>query len=513
MLTKPLHPYQHPGVRLLLDRGSALVAYEMGLGKTPIAIAAAEELLGRGEISTCLLVVPAALIYQWAQAIVKFTDVPTRTIKRKRAVLTVPAESHCVIVDGKASRRAKLLREAVSREYVICSYDTVVSSPRYIRALQAGMVVLDEASMIKSFGSERTLTIKRTLDSAAYRLALTGTPCENRPDEVFSIMEWVDRSVLGPFDLFEQAFIVRQPNGVVERYKNLSLLHRKLSRAMVRAKRSDPRIRKYLPVVEHTRLDVELPGETREIYTKMAEDLLEQLDKARHTTTFDLAAYYSGKHDESTTLGKIMAVQQAIEMFLDHPALVCNSDSAYCQKVAGLMPTTTPKLDALLTRASEILDWEDSKLLIFTRYLDMVRLIESAMPCQSVTYTGQMSPSQKAAAVQEFATNDVTRVFISSHAGAYGTDMRMASHLINYDLPWSGGVYDQINGRHQRVSSEFSQVYVTDMVCTNTIEERKLAVLERKLAVAAAVIDGKAPASGRVEMSDLVGLAEFIRGC
>ena len=113
MLTLPLYPYQDSPVDRFLELGSLMVAYEMGLGKTPIAIACAEELLGCQDITTCMLVVPASLMYQWAQSLAKFTDLPQRTLQVKRQKLSVPAESHCLIIDNRApGKRAKLKRDA-----------------------------------------------------------------------------------------------------------------------------------------------------------------------------------------------------------------------------------------------------------------------------------------------------------------------------------------------------------------------------------------------------------------
>lgn len=489
---------------MLLARGRTLVAFEMGLGKTPIAIAAAEELLGCRDISTCLLVVPASLIYQWAQQLAAFTDLQKTSKKVKGQEITIPAEPGCIIVDGTASRRVRQLAkcsgstEHRTPDYVIMSYDTVVSDTRRVKRIKPGLVVLDEATAIKNFSAGRTLTIKRAL-LPEYRLALTGTPVENRPEDVYSIMEWVDPDVLGPFDLFERTFIERYSNGTVARYKNLTVLHAKLKQAMVRAKRSDKGVKEYLPDVDHDTWYVDVDGPTDEIYQRLANDLLDELSKVRAQGSFDLGAYYSGAGLDVGGLGKAMAAQQRIEMFLDHPSLV---------DLPGHV-LSTPKLDYLKARVDEILEYPDNKILIFSRWLDMQPWFVKILPGPLAIYRGEMTPSQKAAAVAKFAKPDGPRIMISSHAGAYGTDMKMVSHLINYDLPWSGGMRQQINGRHQRVSSEFSRVYIRDMIMRRTIEERKLSMLEYKESIAAAVADGKVARSGRIE-NDLIGLAEFL---
>lgn len=536
MMTLPLHPYQEPAVDQFLSAGALLVAFEMGLGKTPIAIACAEELLGCRDITTALLVVPASLKYQWAQALVKFTDIPATIRKVKGSALTVPEQSSCLLLDGSGEKRRALLTDALRDppEYIIASYENVLSDTRYIRRLHPGLVVLDEASAIKNFGSKRSLAIKRSLASE-FRLALTGTPVENKPEEIFSIMEWVDPQALGPFDLFEKTFIERRPNGTVKKYKNVALLHDKLAQRMTRRSRADEDVARYLPETDHGQWYAEMDAGTRAAYDLMAADLLSVLLSVRASEGFDLGAYYAGQqYNENTGLGRVMARQQAIELLLDHPRLVELSaqsfadsrqaqedgehkaawpGSRYCSEAvaAGHLATAAlPKLDFLTEKLREILDFPANKILVFSRYPAMLSMIaERFADAEPVIYHGGMSATAKASALQDFTTRHECRLFLSSHAGAYGTDMHMANYLINYDLPWSGGTWDQINGRHQRVSSEFGKVYIRDIIMSGTTEVRKLAMLLHKQRVAQAVVDGILPSSGRIE-NDLVSLTDFL---
>jgi SNF2 family DNA or RNA helicase len=123
-----------------------------------------------------------------------------------------------------------------------------------------------------------------------------------------------------------------------------------------------------------------------------------------------------------------------------------------------------------------------------------------------VVYHGGMSNRDKAAAVDKFLTDPNIRVFISSHAGAYGVDMPSANWLINFDIPWGAGLAKQINGRHVRASSQHDIVYVIDVVTEFSIEERKVVVKAFKNALADAGIDGKT-ATG-VVVNDVEALRE-----
>jgi SNF2 family DNA or RNA helicase len=455
-----------------------------------------------------------------------------------RKHIVIPGEG-CVLVDGGPAKRHKLLREASLShpEYVIMSYETVQSDTRMVKRLHPGLVVLDEASAIKNFGADRTLKIKTTLMSQ-YRIALTGTPVENKPEEAFSIMEWVDPDILGPADLFEKSYIDRNPNGTVKKYKNVALMNHKLSRAMVRRSRKDPEVMKYLPEVDHDQWYVDMDTRTSDVYHDMADDLLAALLACKGQGSFDMSAYYTGQgYNEMTGVGKVMARLTGIKLLLDHPELVWRSGLRYHESLeaqergeeATIWPgskycydfcqahrldpaiISTPKMDFLITKLDEMLLFPANKILVFSRYPEMLMKIQDRAGYPAVMYHGGMTSKQKAGAVATFTQDKDCRVFLSSHAGAYGTDMHMANYLINYDLPWSGGTWDQINGRHQRVSSEFGKVFIRDIIMKGTTEVRDLAMVRHKLKVAGAVVDGEVPHSGRIE-NDLISLTDFLQG-
>lgn len=527
MIKLPLYPFQDEPVDQFLSRGSLLVAFEMGMGKTPIAIACAEELLGCGDISAMLAVVPGGLRYQWAMALAKFTDLPTRQLKVQRKSITVPQQSSAAIIDGTPKQRKKQFDQAIidHPDYVIISHRNALSDMRWVKRLNCEMVTLDEASVIKTFGSQHARDIKRSL-AAEYRLALTGTPVENRPEEAFSIMEWVDAEVLGDFDLFEKSYIERYPGSEkVRRYKNLGIFNKRLSLAMCRKDRADPDVAPYLPDEDHGEWYVSLDGPAKMAYDTIAEELLLELQNVRGPGGFDVAAYYSGQaYTEATGLGRIMSRLQALDMLLDHPDLIVESaldfenegtlGSEYCHSIwlAGLVDDVleSPKLPELVAKVTEILEHPSSKILIFTKYRRMLEYIADAVPGKTVLYHGEMNGQQKAESVARFTTEPDLRVFVSSHAGAYGTDMHMANYLINYDLPASSGRADQINGRHVRASSEFDKVFIRNLLVEGTTNERDLERLIFKRKVARAIVDGRSPdRTGGIE-NDLVSLTDFL---
>lgn len=526
MMVKDLYKYQDEPVDRFLERGSLLVAYEMGLGKTPIAIACAEELFGRDEIDICMIVVPASLKYQWAQRIGEFTDIPMVDVPRKK--IRLPDTDYVVMIDGTVKQRQKQYEHILTSEvqYVILGYENVVNDWRYVEKIAPDFVVLDEATAIKTFKAKRTKKIKKL--KPPFRLALTGTPIENRPEELYSIMQWVDASVLGRYDLFDRAYVVRNGFGGVVRYKNLPVLHKRLSVAMSRRNRLDPNVRPYLPEVEYAVWNVDLAPQTKKLYNSIAKDLLSDLQMAGFTETFDIEKHYTGEDiNENTEMGKIMAKQTALEMLLDHPDLLVQSAKEYNDResrtgskyAAELQEASclegldsSSKLDLLVEEVNDILEFSpDNKVIIFTKYRRMVDIIRESLPAESLEYHGGMNATEKAQAIEKFSgIGSDARILVSSHAGSYGTDLKMANYLINYDLPWSSGKADQINGRHQRAASEFDQVYVVDMITEGTVEERKHRMLAMKRKIGSAILDNDgADESGRLE-NDLESLTSAL---
>lgn len=536
MLIKPLYPYQDAPVDLFLDRGNLLVAFEMGLGKTPIAIACAEELLGCRDIDCALVVCSATLKYQWAQRIAEFTDLPGIPFRVKDKHIIIPSPENCTVINGTPAQRKLQYQSIKTRrpDYIIMGYENVVNDSRFVRNIHPGLVILDECTAIKTFRAKRTKHIKRLLNSE-YRLGLTGTPVENRPEELFSIMQWIDEDVLGRFDLFDRAYIQRDRFGRVKSYRNLPILRKRVMPAVSRKSRLDPEVAPYLPEVDHGTWEIKMDPALSATYKSIARDLYIALKELPATDSFDLAAYYGGDYfTESSALGNVMARQTALEMLLDHPALLTKSARDYAESrdaiEAGVKKKnwpgskyaaqfladndsidSTPKLDYLAEIVPEILEFDPrNKILIFTRFVGMLDIIADTLKIPCIKFHGGMSPVEKTAAIATFSTDSNYRVFISSHAGAYGNDMHMANYLINYDLPWSAGKADQINGRHVRASSQFTSVCIRDMVTIGTVEERRQKMLNIKRKVGTAILDGHGQDSDGAVINDLASLMSHL---
>ena len=509
MFNGTLKPYQVEAVEKMVEQKKILVAYEMGLGKTPMTIAAIENLREAGEIKDTILVLClASLKYQWKKEIEKFSD------------------SKAIVIDGTAKQRHAQYVESDEYHYVIMNYEQVVNDWDIIKNGTFAAIVCDEATAIKGFKAKRAKKVKELAKNIPVRFALTGTPIENgRPEEIFSIMQFVDSKVLGRFDLFDQTFIVRNHFGGVQRYRNLPVLHKKLMEYTVRKAQHDEDVKPYLPeAIYREPVLVKLDAGAQKLYDYVAKDLSTILADARETlgSNFNLAAHYGQSYDPGDPAnqlrGEVMSRIGALRMLCSSPQVLLSSyenfdqhtgkGSAYIHSLGDLLHgiSKTPKLDALIHYLEDHLDIDDSyKAVVFASYLDSVSEIVDRLNKKgygAVAYTGEMNALKKEDAKVKFQGRPHIRVLVSSDAGGYGVDLPQANLLVNYDQPWSSGLAVQRNGRINRTSSEWPSITIQDMLVKDSIEQRQYDMLRQKSNIAGAILDGSGiNAKGGVDLT------------
>jgi SNF2 family DNA or RNA helicase len=521
--TGTLLPYQPEAVDRMCERKKMLVAYDLGLGKTVLTIAAVERLMDSRDITEPGLVIClSSLKYQWANQIEKFTDDTSRAL----------------VIDGTKAKRTEQYERAKDWknskiDYIILNYEQVVNDWDEVKELPRGFVVLDEATAIKSFRSKRSKYTKR-LSNAPYKFALTGTPIENgKPEELFSIMQFVDSNVLGRFDLFDQTFILRNNWGAVTSYRNLEVLHQKMKQASVRKAQKDPDVAPYLPDAIHKDpVEIVFDRKSSKLYEKIKKDLLLDLEEAQDLFggSFNILAHYGiesrrgGPEDEWR--GKIMSKVGSLKMLCSHPDLLRTSaqkyismsgeGSQYAHQLVeeGLLDgvITSNKLDYLVEYVTDFLDQnEANKVVIFATYVDMLDKIAKALGVERCRlYSGKLDAKTKEENKIAFNNDPDIRVLISSDAGGYGVDLPAANLLVNYDLPWSSGAANQRNGRIKRASSTWKTIVIQDILIGGSIETRQFEALQQKSSVANAIIDGEGiDEKGGVPLS-IGSLKEFL---
>lgn len=475
----------------MIERGQVLLGLVMGAGKTVTTIAAIERLIGSEDVDRCLVVVPASLKYQWKREIEKFTD------------------SRVALIDGSPKAREKGWRSAISAKYIIVNPESLMKDQDFLKSTPCQAIVVDEATMLKSRVSKRSKMLKKIAKPVLYRYALTGQPIENRPEELFSIMEFVDPEVLGKFDSFDRTFIVRDHFGKPTRYRNLNTLHESMQGCMIRKTRED--IADQLPKIIHQVIPVSFDTRGADLYRIISNDLLHQLQQVigRHGSSFNLWKHYNDP-ESNDAQGEIMARLTVLRMLCDNPELIRVSaayyadptkpkqGSAYAHTIMTEVLTTpitsSPKMDAVVEYITEVLSEDPkNKVVLFSFFKENLRLIQKATAkvTNSVLFMGGMSAEERDTSKQKFSTDPDTRLFLSSDAGGYGVDLPMANYLISYDLPWSSGKLEQREARIIRLSSQFPHVTIATFVMRGSIEERQYEMLQQKRSINEAFVDGK----------------------
>lgn len=491
----------------------------MGLGKTVVTIAAVERLIESGAAFGGFVIVPSSLKYQWARQIDAFTG----------------GTANVLVVDGDLKKRTRQYVEVMAGrvEYAIMNYEQIVNDWAIVRRLPRDFIALDEATAIKNPTAARSKRIKAL--KAHRRWALTGQAVENRAEEVYSIMEWVDPAILGPPLVFDATFITRDGYGNVIRYRNLPLLHTQLKKVMVRKTWNDPDVRDQMPKFSEESFIVAFDPATAKLYRLMVRELLDLLAGMTPNDLFDVGQHYGGDSQVAMgEVGAVMSILGCLRMLCDHSDLLRRSaeiydgtvatagsrvGSAYAADLAarGLIPAPGkgkgPKLDATIGLLEEILAADPvNKVVLFSFFKDSLALIaaRSAHLCGHAIFTGDISAKDRDREKQRFLDDPACRLFLSSDAGGYGVDLPNANYLISYDLPQSAGAWKQRNARIIRLSSKFKHLTIISMLMAGSIEERQYDSLTQKQAAANAILDGVgADAKGQLDF-DLATLTSFL---
>jgi len=445
LIKAKLYPYQREGALFAARAGRALIADDMGLGKTIQAIAATEILARECGVERALIVCPTSLKYQWRQEIEKFSD---RT---------------ATVVEGLSHARRRLY--GADGFYKIANYDVLHRDLEAIQAWRPDLVILDEAQRIKNWKTRAARSVKR-IDSP-YALVLTGTPLENRLEELHSIVEFIDRHRLGPLFRFLDAHQMADPEtGRVVGYTHLKAIGETLAPILIR--RTKAEVLKQLPERMDKTFLVPMTKEQRQIHEENREIVARIVAKWR-------TYHFLSETDQK----RLTAALQRMRMSCDNTYLV---DLATC---------FGPKLDEVLTLLGEIFERREEKVVIFSQWQRMHILISRRLreDGHGFVYLHGGVPSRKRKdLVKAFREDDGVRVFLSTDAGGTGLNLQRASTVINMDLPWNPAVLEQRIGRVHRIGQE-RPVRVVNFVAEKTIEHGMLSVLAFKKAVFAGVLD------------------------
>jgi hypothetical protein len=441
----PLLPYQREGAAHLAFHERALLADEMGLGKTVQAIAACEILMRQKGIERVLVASPTSVKAEWEEQIVRFTD---RSVR---------------FVAGPYQDRLKHYREPAF--FTLVNYEQVVRDADDInRLLKPDVVILDEAQRIKNWHTKTARRVKSLVSPFAF--VLTGTPLENRIDETYSIVQYLDPEIFGPLFRFNRDFYTLDERGRPAGYKNLDQLHRRLSGVMLRRRKHD--------------VETELPQRTEKtFFVPMVEEQARRYGDYEYLAQ-RLAAVAQRRPLTQEEFDRLQQYLACMRMICDTPAIL----DPQCR--------VCPKLEELEGVLCELLEEPSRKIVIFSEWVKMLALVRELADEMGLDYawhTGEVLQLNRRAEIARFREDPACRLFLTSDAGATGLNLQTASAVINLDLPWNPAKLEQRIARAWRKGQK-SVVTVVNFVTENSIEHSILHLLSQKQALADGVLDG-----------------------
>jgi hypothetical protein len=443
LLKVELLPYQLEGIAFAARVGRAILADDMGLGKTIQGVGVAEMLAREAGVSRVLVVCPASLKSQWRSEIHRFSE---RMVQ---------------LVTGGAAERARQYDNDCF--FTVCNYEQVLRDILAIERVHWDLIILDEGQRIKNWESKTARVIKGL--RSPFALVLSGTPLENRLDDLYSVVQFVDDRRLPPAFRFFHRHRVVDENGKVLGYKNLDQLRANLRPILLRRTRES--------VLQ------QLPPRTSEIVRIPPTD--EQLElHAAHMRTVSMITRkaYISEMD-------LLRLQKAL--------LMCrmSADSTYL--VEKQAPGYSTKLEYLADLFDGLFAEPDRKALLFSEWTTMLDLIEPLLARRKLDYVrldGSVPQKKRQQLVGRFQDDPQCRLFITTNAGSVGLNLQAANTVINVDLPWNPAVLEQRIARAHRMGQRQPvQVYV--LVTEETIEESLLGTLSAKHDLALAALDSE----------------------
>ncbi len=463
-LKATLRPYQQRGLAWLAgmcDIGlGGCLADDMGLGKT-IQVIALHLRRRDTKAGPTLVVCPASLLGTWEREVRRFApDVPVR----------------------RYHGGGRHLQDLAVDEMVLVTYGVVLRDSARIAEVGWGLVVADEAQHAKNPLS-RTARELRAVPAPA-KIALTGTPVENRLSELWAILDWTTPGLLGHLEAFTRRVAVP-----VERYRDADATARfaaLIRPFLLRRRKTDPGIAPELPRKTETDLFVPLTAEQVTLYEAMVRETMEAIETS----------------DGIERAGLVFKLLTALKQICNHPAQYL--------KQPGPLAGRSGKLAAFDELTDLILAGGES-MLVFTQYTQMATLLQQHLDTRgigSLFLHGGVPVPRREEMVARFQAGGVPVFLLSLKAGGTGLTLTRATHVLHYDRWWNPAVEDQATDRAYRIGQD-RPVQVHRLIAEGTLEDRIAALLEKKRELADAVIgsgEGWIAELSDDELAELVSL-------
>lgn len=460
LLKIPLLPYQLDGIAFAASAGRSVLADDMGLGKTIQAVGTAEMLAREAEIKKVLVVCPASLKSQWRSEIHRFCD---RDVQ---------------LIGGAAAQRAAQYDNDCF--FTVCNYEQVLRDILAIEPVKWDLIILDEGQRIKNWEAKTSNVIKSL--KSRFALVLSGTPLENRLDELYSVVQFIDGRRLGPGFRFFNKHRMVDDKGKVLGFKNLGELRETLKPVLLRRTRDSVKL--------------ELPPRTTEVVRIQPTD--EQA--ALHASHIQIVASITSKKYISEM--DLLRLQKAL--------LMCRMSADSTFLVDKEPPGYSSKLEHLEELIERLFDEEGRKVVLFSEWTTMLNLIEPMLKKRKLDFVrldGSVPQKQRQELVHKFQTDADCKLFLTTNAGSVGLNLQAANTVINVDLPWNPAVLEQRIARaHRMGQTQPVQVFV--LVTEDTIEDKLLATIAAKKELALAALD----VESEVDQVDMASGMEELKG-
>jgi len=462
-LKAELRPYQRTGyawLRFVVRLGlGGCLADDMGLGKTIQVISLLLDLKRDKQKKASLLVVPASLIANWKSEMAKFA--PSLSF----------AVAHPSEVNANAGEIG--LADADTFDLIVTTYGMLVRND-WMKHYRWRLAILDEAQAIKNSGTKQTRAVKEL--TAGSRIAMTGTPVENRLSDLWSLFDFLNPGLLGTAKQFG-SFVKRLQDAPVPSFEPLRNLVRPY---ILRRLKTDKRVISDLPDKTEVKAYCSLSKHQAALYQKAVEDLAEQLEAS----------------DGIQRRGIVLAQLMRLKQICNHPAQVAGTND-YAAERSG-------KFRRLAEIAEEIASRQE-KALVFTQFREiadpLAGFLATLFGRSGLVLHGGTSVQKRKQFVDQFQREDGPPFFVLSlKAGGTGLNLTAASHVIHFDRWWNPAIENQATDRAFRIGQK-KNVLVHKFICRGTVEERIDEMIARKSQVAVEAIGGED--SGEVLLTEM----------
>lgn len=446
-----LRPYQERGYQwlsVMRDLGFGVcLADDMGLGKTVQVITCLLERLNTEAAGGPVLIIcPTSLLGNWQREIQRFA--PDLTLHVHHGVRRLRGED--------------FLQEAAKHDIVLTTYHLAGRDGGDLSAIQWSSVVLDEAQYIKNYRTKQAQSVMKL--SAPHRIAMTGTPVENRLAELWSIFHFLNPGYLGSFNTFRQRYAPGE--GQQERFREL---HKLVSPFMLRRLKSDPDIRKDLPEKLELKSYCPLTEIQGAMYQAVVDEMMGQIESR------------TGMARKGLVLSSLTKLKQ----ICDHPQLLRRDEGR------AVRAESSGKMERMLEILDSIADVGESAL-IFTQYVGMGELLVSMLGRkygkEPYFLHGGVPKRERDEMVRAFQAGEGTEFFVLSlKAGGVGLNLTRANHVLHYDRWWNPAVENQATDRVFRIG-QHRNVQVHKLISQGTLEERIDELIEQKKALSEQVV-------------------------